>query len=417
MSRMKPKILCGQAPTSLLLVAFVLGVVFFPHAARCETFGTKDADGSFAPRIVVTVEKKEIVIKKANPRDKFKISLKLNASNRLLIKNVALLNVEWIGPDNKSSKPVPFAGTAYDKTTHTFQEPLTKSIGLRIVDKSSANFFSGKKLADILTLRVDDVPLVSAESAGEKERTIQMGAGRDVSLDVDKTRVVFNEGNLKSGEMINVVNRSGLDQIIGVDLPEKGFVLRQIRRKLEQTQIPKEDWDRFTLPADQGIFLALIPNWADPTQLAQLDGTEIIIKSYQGNEVRETRRIPIEISSAIRHAGAEPGTSEESQERPAQPKTRPSGPKPVVTPESPETRQVDAKGFFWLWVLQATNLVLLAGLGFYALFFLLPKIQVLQDRVSKSEMFIHGSREAIREELDQIKRELMDQYRAGGRQE
>jgi hypothetical protein len=43
------------------------------------------------------------------------------------------------------------------------------------------------------------------------------------------------------------------------------------------------------------------------------------------------------------------------------------------------------------------------------MFFMLPKIQVLQDRLAKAEMFIHGSREAIREELEQIKGEIIQQ--------
>ena len=58
------------------------------------------------------------------------------------------------------------------------------------------------------------------------------------------------------------------------------------------------------------------------------------------------------------------------------------------------------------WILLAlSSIVSLALLG-YGAFFLLPKIQVLEDRLAKSEMFIHGSREAIREELDQIKDEV-----------
>jgi hypothetical protein len=53
----------------------------------------------------------------------------------------------------------------------------------------------------------------------------------------------------------------------------------------------------------------------------------------------------------------------------------------------------------------------------YGIFFMLPKIQVLEDRLAKSEMFIHGSREAIREELDEIKREILQQCRIQSGQE
>jgi hypothetical protein len=34
---------------------------------------------------------------------------------------------------------------------------------------------------------------------------------------------------------------------------------------------------------------------------------------------------------------------------------------------------------------------------------------LLEDRLAKTEMFIHGSRQAIREEMDQIKEEVLRQ--------
>jgi hypothetical protein len=64
-----------------------------------------------------------------------------------------------------------------------------------------------------------------------------------------------------------------------------------------------------------------------------------------------------------------------------------------------------------VWIFQFFNLVLLAALAGYAIFFLLPKIQVLEDRLAKNEMFLHGSREAIREELEEIKAEILGQCR------
>jgi len=66
----------------------------------------------------------------------------------------------------------------------------------------------------------------------------------------------------------------------------------------------------------------------------------------------------------------------------------------------------------WIWIIQAVNLVFLAGLAVYGIFFILPKLQVLEDRLAKNEIFIHGSREAIREELDQIKQEILKQCQA-----
>ncbi|MFC1834442.1 hypothetical protein ACFL2Q_06875, partial [Thermodesulfobacteriota bacterium] len=65
----------------------------------------------------------------------------------------------------------------------------------------------------------------------------------------------------------------------------------------------------------------------------------------------------------------------------------------------------------WLWAFQISTGVILLGLIGYIAFFVLPRIQVLEDRLAKSEMFIHGSREAIREELDQIKEEIVQQCR------
>jgi len=63
----------------------------------------------------------------------------------------------------------------------------------------------------------------------------------------------------------------------------------------------------------------------------------------------------------------------------------------------------------WLWILQIANLALLVAIGSYGIFFILPRIQVLEDRLSKNEMFLHGSREAIRDELEQIKKEILQQ--------
>ncbi len=398
---------------------FLLACPLFSHTGLCETYGIKDADGNFVPKLNVAVEKKEVVIKKTNPRDKFRFfALKLNTGNRNLLRNVALLQVEWIATDNRISRPVPFAGPMYDRISNVFQESMIKSIGVKIVDKSNHNLFAGKKLADLFSIRVDHQPVISAESVSERERTVQLGAGRDVSINVDKTAVVFNESNLKRGEIINVDNRTGKEQTLGVDIPEKGFVLGQIRRKLEQTKIPKEEWHRFTVPAEQGIFIVLIPE-PDPALLAQLDGREITIRVYQGNEVRETRRIPIEISSDLRvpsHAGisAKPEPSHVQETK--------VPPKPVVSASRTSrsensSRRSEAHSGFWLWAVQIANLILLVFLGVYTVFFMLPKVQVLEDRMAKNEMFIHGSREAIREEIDQMKREIITECQQDEAQE
>lgn len=414
MNQMNRQIRCGKVARGVLALLVLGCCLFFPHAGHCEIFGIKDADGHFTPKVDVVVEKKEVVIKKVDPQDKFRsFALKLNPANKNLLRNVASLQVEWIAPGNRVSKPVPFAGPMYDRNTNIFQEPMIKSIGMRIVDTSTHKLFAGKKLADLFAIRVDHQPVVSSESAQEKQSTIRLD-GRDVTINVSKSSVVFNENNLKRGEIIDVDNRAGRDQTLGVEIPHTGFTLSQILRKIEQKKIPAEEWNHFTLPAEQGIFIVLIPE-PDPAVLSQLNGKDIVIKVYQGNEVRETRRIHITVSpdlvaqpperSAV-STTAEPPRQQEPVVLPRE--SSPAPPKPVRA-ESTAKRTDIRSGGFLLWVIQIANLILLIFLAVYTIFFMLPKVQVLEDRVTKSEMFLHGSREAIREELDQIKREIVQQ--------
>ena len=51
----------------------------------------------------------------------------------------------------------------------------------------------------------------------------------------------------------------------------------------------------------------------------------------------------------------------------------------------------------------------LIALALYGAFFLLPKLQVIEARMSKNEMFLLGAREAIREELDKTKEDVLRQ--------
>ena len=64
-----------------------------------------------------------------------------------------------------------------------------------------------------------------------------------------------------------------------------------------------------------------------------------------------------------------------------------------------------------MWALQIFNLALLVALGVYGIFFMLPKMQVLEDRLAKNEMFIHGSREAIREEIEEMREDILRECR------
>ncbi|HMK34387.1 MAG TPA: hypothetical protein VK463_04915 [Desulfomonilaceae bacterium] len=397
----------------------LLGILVLSGEAMCETYGIKDAQGNFVPKVTMTISGKELIIKKTDPQDKFRsFALILNSKNRALIMSVGQINIEWIDATNKASKPVPFAGTLYNAATRTFQDSLTKSLGVKLVDKTTRNLFSGKSPSDLLTVQVDDQVLLSSETVTEKDRTVQLGTGRDVSLNIEKSSIVFNESNFKKGEILNVDNRSGLDQVLGVELPEKGLLYFQIIKKPEQEKIKRENWDRFTLAADSGIFIVLIPE-PDAAQLAQLDGKDIVIKVYQGTKVRETRKIPIKIAADLRNSARDLSAESRGEDiNPPKTETPPariqtgdrSGSSRTEPPVSPDTSRKDSqKVSTWLWAVQIFNLIMLAGLGVYALFFMMPKIQVLEDRLAKNEMFVHGSREALREEMDQLKEELIQQ--------
>jgi hypothetical protein len=386
------------------------------HAVKTpvvKTYGVKDPDGNFVPKMDVRITGKEVIAKKTNPQDKFhSFSIIVNPKNNKLIKNIGLISLEWIDTNNRPTRPVLFAGTLYNPATHVFRDSLMKMWGIKLIDKSKRHLFAGKGLEDLFTIRVDNQALISSETATEKEQNLQLGSGRDVSLNVSKTSIEFNKSNLRQGETVDVDNRSGLDQVLGVDYPKKGLFYFQIIRKPDPTKINRESWDRFTVAANTGITIVLIPE-KQPAKLAELNGKNIVIKVYQGPTVRETRTIPIRVSSDLRNASGE--TLNESQTEPngnssfqgTEPAPNPKPIKKQIAKQNTSTGDI-RKTSSWLWVLQIFNLIMLAALGIYALFFMLPKIQVLEDRLAKNEMFIHGNREALREEFDQFKEEMME---------
>ncbi len=407
--------------THLILISTVLFLVTVPFAAHAETLGFKDAQGNFVPKLTVSLSPREVTIKKVDPQEKIKsLSIVISAKNKNLIRNIGHINIEWIDAANKPSKAVQFAGPLYNTNTRTFQDSLTKSIGIRLTDKSARNLLAAKTTSDLFELFIDDQLLLSSETVTEKDRTVQMGAGRDVSINVDKTSINFNESNFKKGEIVNIDNRSGLDQTLGVEVPEKGLLYFQLVKKHEQAKIPRENWERFTLPADSGIFIVLIPE-PDPVQLAQLEGKDLVIKVYQGTKIRETRKIPIRVASDLRGGRTEVAnpneqSSVEAIKRPIKqvPVAQTNGSaesatatKSEVAAQAVQTTTKDVRGSMWIWILLLANFLLLAVVSVYGFFFLLPKLQVLQDRISKCEMFLHSSREAIREELDQLKKEIV----------
>jgi ankyrin repeat protein len=132
--------------------------------------------------------------------------------------------------------------------------------------------------------------------ARERGHTVLLRASLDPSITVDKTSIRFTEKNIRQGEVINVDNNSGFDQTLGISLPQKGLLYSSIVSKPEQVKMPHENWKRFSVPTNSGIFIIITPE-SDPAQIEMLDGEEIVIKVYDGNEVRETRRIPIKVGS------------------------------------------------------------------------------------------------------------------------
>ncbi len=384
-----------------LFSCLILGVgLFLPEQSAGETYGINDPKGVFVPKITVTVGKKDILIRKTDPQQKFRV-IAIKLENRNVIRNVGLLNVEWINVDNVPGKPMPLAGPHYNPISKVFQDSMTKSAALRIVEKTNRDLFAGKLPADLVSISVDEQPLVSSEAASERDRTVQLGAGRDLSLRPNKTVLEFDESNLKKGETLEVDNRSGVDQTIGVELPGRNLLyFQRIGRKNETAKLPEDQWDRFALPADSGISMFLIPE-SDRASLSQLNGKEILIKVYQGSQIRETIKVPIKTSPDLR-AAREPSAEEP---KPA-PKPTPS---PQPAPSAQTANKEAGSAGMGLWIFQIINLALLVCIGAYGIFFMLPKIQVLQDRLAKNEMFIHGSREAIREELEEIKAEILRQ--------
>jgi len=402
----------------------ILGLAFlFPDHGACETYGINDPNGVFVPKVTVTVGKKEILIKKVDPQQTFRV-IAIKLENRNVIRNVGLLNVEWININGRPGKPMPFAGPHYNQVSKVFQDSMSKSAALKIVERTSKDLFAGKLPSDLISISINEQPLVSSELASEKDHTVKLGEGKDVSLRANKSVIEFNESNLKKGETIEVDNRSGMDQTVGVELPGTDLLyFQRIGRKNETAKIPEERWNRFTLAADSGISMFLIPE-SDPAKLAQLNGKEVLVKVYQGNKIKEAISIPIKTSSDIRSGAitkpsegeppTEPRTSTTKPETPKQQRVAsgesaqsPGGQEPAASSQS-ATKEEDWGGTS-LWVFQIVNLALLVCLGIYAIFFMLPKIQVLQDRLAKNEMFIHGSREAIREELEEIKGEILRQ--------
>ncbi|MFH0958846.1 MAG: hypothetical protein V1897_09105 [Pseudomonadota bacterium] len=409
-------------PVFFLSVCFAM-ISGFSFAA---VYGIKDSKGIFTPKISVEMGNKQIVIYKKDPHEKFKsFALILNRKNAALIRNINQLNIEWIASDNRATKAVPFAGPTYDPVKLKFEEPVARSIGLKLVDRSSRNLFAGKQFSDLFSVYLDEQKLVVGEGGAEQEGPIKLGAGRDISINIDKTSITFNENNIKKGEIINIDNRSGLDQTLGLDIPEKDLLYTQIVRKPEQTKVPREIWPKFKVNADSGIFVVLIPD-PEPSRLAGLNGKEVTIKIYQADKIRETIKIPIKTSGdssisstdsqtlqGIReqdtHLSSKPANSLAGAGTTEQTRTHSGAASVEKSSVGKDLEGQEGWTVIGIWLLQIFNLAGLIVLAVYLAFFMLPKLQVIEARMSKNEMFLLGAREAIREELDKTKEDVLKQ--------
>lgn len=398
-----------------------------PLTARCETYGIEGEDGSFVPRITVTIEDNVILIKKTDPMEKFSsISITVNPRNPKLLRNVSRLQMQWIAPNGAPGRPLPFVGPKYNRAKREFRDTMTRSGALKIIDPTGQGLFRDKDLRDLFKIRIEGQEAIPSDQFAERTQTVRLGEGRDASLSVDTESLRFDTENLKQGKMINLTNRSDVSQWISVETPSEDLGYFGVVRRASQQRIPKDQWDRFELPAKEAIALPVMPA-SEPEKLAALDGSEIRIQLWQGNTVRETISIPITIASDLLTGSATgmedrdaygPGTTDtptETGEPPPPDPGRPDTPDSETTRavgDIPETKPAGPVGYpMGLTAVLIANAVLVLGLAAYGIFFVMPRIQVLEDRLSKNEMFIHGSREAIREELDEIKEEILEQCR------
>ncbi|MFZ5868097.1 MAG: hypothetical protein ACOYXY_19600 [Thermodesulfobacteriota bacterium] len=123
-------------------------------------------------------------------------------------------------------------------------------------------------------------------------------AQREESIKVSKGAIVSDRENFKKGEVVNIDNRSESDLTLGIQLPDKGLLYSGVFRQHYQTKVPREEWKRFALPPNSGVFVVVIPDYHRP-QLETLDGAEIRIRIYQGDELREIQRIPIKVHADL----------------------------------------------------------------------------------------------------------------------
>lgn len=173
------------------------------------------------------------------------------------------------------------------------------------LEKETPNFgeqpVEGGKLGDapvLKTLRDSGARVnVKATRAGQTGPSAPSRSESGPLIRIDKSSILFNEKNVRRGEIIAVDNTSESELTMGIDLPAKGFLYYQVIRKPEQTRVSRDALTRFSFPADSGIYIILIPE-TDHALIERLDGETIVIKVYEENALRETHRIPIKVEAS-----------------------------------------------------------------------------------------------------------------------
>lgn len=416
-----------------ILIALVIILSQGAFARAETTYGHKDSSGAFIPKVTVEVGSEVIKIEKVRPREDFRsIEIRINPGNTALDRNKSLLEIVWISEAGKEGRPLPFTGPRYDPRNKAFRDTMTKSRAIKIIDESDKKLFENKDFTQLFLLAVEGKRL-KPEAAGTGDATRpQLPEPSEPAIRIDKESIDFSSSNYKKGITLNIDNPTGFNQTIGLEFPEEGlFYLINVGRKLEQSPIAEQNWDRIVIPPDSGIFVILIPE-AEPVYLTQLNGKEIKVKVYEENRVSQVKTIPISTSGELRLSSGNEVTDASGDESspdltfvpPDQntteiegPEESPEegpeeGPEPEARPEtgpSPTgTEAVASTGLGYMaWGIIIGAVALSLGAWGYVIFFLLPKIQALEDRLAKNEMFLHGSREAIREELEHTKAEIL----------
>ncbi len=404
----------------------LLGILIFALYGQCKAetrFGYEDSTGAFVPKVTVELDKKNIKIEKVKPTEKFRsIEIRINPRNSDLRDNKSLLQIVWINQAGEVGRPIPFTDPRrYVHDNIAFRDTMTKSKALKIIDESNKALFRNQEFRDLFLLFVNNKELTPEEEGSESGAGVSLPEPQEKRIIVDSNSIEFNTiSSLKRGITINIDNPTGFHQIIGLEFPDsKLFYMRKVHWRPEQTEVPEADWDNISIPPNSGLFIVVIPE-PRPLALSQLHGAEIALKVYDGTQIAELIRIPISISRELRmpdsnDSGEINGGSDQGVGfiPPDQGDVQTTEPEPVENPdpapnETPNAAHAQGIGLTaWAAIIVAVTVSIFVGL--YVVFFVLPKIQALEDRLAKNEMFLHGSREAIREELEITKEEILKQ--------